>query len=264
MTPSTTLLWPFLAAVALTGCMEMSPFEIELEDDQRGKTAANLARLGARPEPQGRWQFAFLSDSHQAYDELAGIVDALNERGDLELVLHGGDMTDVGLRREFVWTLEELERIERPYFTVVGNHDALSNGKLIYASMFGPEDYTFEYGGVSFVCFNSNEKEYPGAPRLGWLDTATKLDSSNVMLAHTHAPPSAMEQSYEPTLVANRVDLALSGHLDGFTLRTAEETVLFKVDSVARGSYSVVSVGGGEPIAIEACTRDGCQPFGGQ
>lgn len=249
-----------LAAFALVGCMEMSPFEVDLEDDQRDKTSENLARLAGRPDPVGRWRFAFLSDSHQEYDELAAVVDALNARTDIELVLHGGDITDVGLRAEFVWTLEELERLDRPYFTVVGNHDSLSNGKLLYASMFGPEDYTFAHGNVSFVCFNSNEKEYPGTPRLNWLAARTS-DASGIVVALTHAPPQGMTRSYEPTLVANRVELALSGHFDGFELRSASETRFFKVDAAMYGSYSLVSVGGGEPVAIEACGQNGCRPM---
>jgi 3',5'-cyclic AMP phosphodiesterase CpdA len=243
--------------------MELSPFEVDLDEDQRDKTAENLARLAALPDPPGRFRFAFVSDNHQAYDELASIVNRLNDRSDLELVLHGGDMVDVGLRREFIWTLDELERLDRPYFTVVGNHDALSNGKLVYESMFGPEDYTFEHGSVTFVCFNSNEKEYPGAPRLGWLDARTKLPATQHVVALTHVPPNSMHHSYEPTLVDNGVELALSGHLDGFTLRSAGQTTFFRVDSVRRGSYALVSLGGGEPIAIEACTSDGCTPYGG-
>jgi 3',5'-cyclic AMP phosphodiesterase CpdA len=240
--------------------MEMSPFEVDLDDDQRDKTAENLARLHARPDPTGRWRFAFLSDSHQEYDHLAAIVDAVNARTDIELVLHGGDLSDVGLRAELVWTLNELERLDRPYFTVVGNHDALSNGKQLYASMFGPEDYAFDHGGISFVCFNSNEKEYPGTPRLEWLDARTREHASPIV-ALTHAPPEGMKRSYAPTLVSNRVDLALNGHLDFFQLHRVEETLFFKVDSAMYGSYSIVSIGGGESPAIEACGDDGCQPM---
>jgi hypothetical protein len=72
-----------------------------------------------------------------------------------------------------------------------------------------------------------------------------------------------MDRDYAPTLVANGVDLALSGHLDGFTLWTEGQTAFFKVDSVLHGSYAVVSIGGGEPIEIEACGTSGCHPFGG-
>jgi 3',5'-cyclic-AMP phosphodiesterase len=241
--------------------MEMSPFEVDLDDDQRDNTALNLLRLRSRPEPVGRWRFAFVSDSHQEYDELAAIVDALNARNDIELVLHGGDLTDVGLREEFIWSLEELERLERPHFTVVGNHDSLSNGKHIYSSMFGPEDYAFEHGDVSFVCFNSNENEYPGTPRLDWLDAHTSASSGSVV-ALTHAPPEGMDHSYEPTLVGNRVALALSGHRDGFALRRVDATLFFKVDSAMHGSYSIVSIGGGEPISIDACTDAGCGSMG--
>lgn len=240
--------------------MEMSPFEVDLEDGQQNKTAENLLRLQSRPGPVGRWRFAFLSDSHQEYDHLAAIVDALNARTDIELVLHGGDITDVGLRAEYVWTLDVLERLERPYFTVVGNHDSLSNGKLLYAAMFGPEDYAFQHGGVSFVCFNSNEKEYPGTPRLEWLDARTRAHTTPVV-ALTHVPPEGMTRSYEPTLVGNDVDLALNGHLDFFALRRADQTLFFKVDTAMNGSYSIVSIGGDEPPAIEACGEDGCRPM---
>jgi hypothetical protein len=251
------------AALSALGCMEMSPFEVDLDADQRDKTAENLARLAAQPDPVGRWRFGLISDSHEAYDELAAIVDVLNARGDLELVLHGGDMSDVGLRREYVWTLDELERLDVPYLTVVGNHDGLGNGKLLYASMFGPEDYGFEHGGVAFVCFNSNEKQYPGTPRLEWLANALQQASGKPTVALTHAPPKSMERDYAPTIVGAGVDLALSGHLDGSDSYRLEDTLFFRVDSVVRGGFAVVSVGGGEPLLVEACDASGCGAAGG-
>ncbi|MNC89260.1 hypothetical protein D3C83_51670 [compost metagenome] len=71
-----------------------------------------------------------------------------------------------------------------------------------------------------------------------------------------------MLRSYEPTVVGNHVDLALSGHIDGFGLRRADQTLLFRVDAAMYGSYSIVSVGGGEPTAIETCGNGGCHPLG--
>ncbi|MCC6903595.1 MAG: metallophosphoesterase [Polyangiaceae bacterium] len=252
-----------LIVPCLAGCMELSPFQIDLPAHQRDKTAENLARLGQRPPPALPWRFAVVTDNHQAYDELASVVDELNARDDLELVLHGGDLSDVGLKTELVWSLEELERLRVPWFTVVGNHDALSNGKQLYASMFGPEDYAFEHGSVRFVCFNSNEHEYSGTPRLTWLADAVRGSSTQSTVALTHVPPDALAKSYEQTLVDNQVALALSGHFGGFELRQNGGTSFVRVDAVMSERWAEVTVGLGGSLALAACERSGCAPLGG-
>jgi predicted phosphodiesterase len=215
------------AAVALTaapGCLEATPFGSEPE--RRDLTAKNIEVLAARPEPQGAFKIAALSDTHDDYDRFAKAVELINARGDIELVLHAGNMSDRGLLKELEWTAEILSRLQMPFFTAIGNHDAISEGKAIFLKMFGPYDYAFEWSGTKFVVFNSNTLEFPEeAPDRGWL-SSTLADHGSaerlVVLTH-HAPhyPDDLEggttrEYYKDLLRTAGIDVFIHGHGEDF------------------------------------------------
>jgi hypothetical protein len=60
-------LWIGLSA----GCIELSPFETDLDRHESGVTEAQLARLASLPRPVGAFSFALVSDSHEQFDRSA-------------------------------------------------------------------------------------------------------------------------------------------------------------------------------------------------
>ena len=215
------------AAVALTsGCLEATPFGSEPE--HRDLTAKNLEALTGRPEPSGPFKIAALSDTHADYDRFAKAVELINARGDIELVLHAGGMSDRGLLKELDWTAEILSRLQMPFFAAIGNHDAISEGKAIFLKMFGSYDYAFEWSGTKFVVFNSNTLEFPDqAPDRDWLSSAIADQGSAerlVVLTH-HAPHSpddieggTSQEYYQNLLRTAGIDVFIHGHVEDFGL----------------------------------------------
>ena len=242
-------------ASGIGACIQFSPFETDLADDEQDLTRKNLERLAASAPPAGPWRFAVLSDSHLAYDELHDIVDALNSRGDIELVVHLGDMTALGLRQEYRNTRAILDRLAMPYLTAIGNHEALSNGRQLYAAMFGPYDYSFRYGGIKFLVYNANQPEFDqDLPNLAWLDSeASDLDGDRGVIACSHRKPAARTLE---VLERHHVLGALAGHthhrswLDGTPIR-------YVVDTAEHRAYAVIEVG--EPrLTILSCVGGQC------
>lgn len=105
-------------------------------------------------------RFAVLSDSQRWYDELNDAVDAINARDDVDFVIHCGDLTDWSLRDEFEWQQAILTRLDVPYVVLIGNHDCLTTGELVFEKLFGSTHFAFTAGRVRFVCVNSNALEY--------------------------------------------------------------------------------------------------------
>ncbi len=105
-------------------------------------------------------RFAFLSDTQRWYDETKDAVQALNERDDIDFVIHGGDMTDWGLRDEFERQRDMLQGLKVPYVVLLGNHDCLATGAMVYRTIFGAAHFAFTAGRVRFVAANTNALEY--------------------------------------------------------------------------------------------------------
>jgi predicted phosphodiesterase len=216
------------ALAATSGCLQVTPFGSEPEN--RDLTAKNLEALAARPERSGPIKIAALGDTHDDYDRFAKAVELINARGDIDLVLHAGGMSDRGLLQELEWTAEILTRLEMPFFAVIGNHDAISEGKAIYPKMFGPTDFSFEWSGTKFVVFNSNTLEFPGeAPNRTWLsETLAERDSAARLVVLTHQAPHFSDdlpggtntEYYQNLLKTADIDVYIHGHVEPFSLTT--------------------------------------------
>lgn len=122
--------------------------------------ARNAERIEQACAGRTRLRFAVISDTQRWYDETAAAVRSINGRGDIDFVIHCGDLTDFGATREFVWMRDELEKLVPPYVCLLGNHDCLATGVRVFRRMYGEPDFSFTAGDVHFVCVNTNALEY--------------------------------------------------------------------------------------------------------
>ena len=151
------LLLPLLAA----GCdhIEYHPYDTDISGEQN-INAKNIARIEAACRGRQTVRFAMISDTQRWYDETEKAVEALNARDDIDFVLHGGDLSDFGLKKEFMWQRDILNRLRVPYVCLLGNHDCQGTGEAVFEKIFGPSDFAFTAADVRFVCLNTNAMEY--------------------------------------------------------------------------------------------------------
>ena len=81
------------------------------------------------------------------------------ERDDIDFIVHGGDITDFGLTKEFLGQRDILEGLRQPYVVLIGNHDCLANGEEIFEQVFGSANFSFIAGRTKFLCLNTNALE---------------------------------------------------------------------------------------------------------
>lgn len=117
-------------------------------------TKTNLKALD-RLQLGGKYRFAFISDTQRWYDETDEVVSDINRRGDIDFVIHGGDLTDFGVTDEFVWMRDCLSSLKMPWLTIIGNHDFLGHGEHIYKEIFGDYNYAFTVGHTRFEMLNT-------------------------------------------------------------------------------------------------------------
>ena len=127
-----------------------------------GKTDLNtiytreLSAAGLKPP----FSFAFITDTQGSLDEMRQAIGIIRSRKDIDFIVHGGDLTDFGIVKEFIWARDIMEEAGIPYITVIGNHDCLGNGNDTFDYIFGPENFSFNIGPVHFLCLNTIALEY--------------------------------------------------------------------------------------------------------
>lgn len=145
----------------LTGCnlIEYHPYDTRIEGET-GLTEKNIRLIEEKMQGRKEFRFAMISDTQRSYDETKEVVNVLNSRGDIDFVLHGGDVADFGETKEFLWSRDFLNKLQMPYVCLIGNHDCLGSGFDVYLKVFGEDNFAFTVGNVRFVCLNTNALEY--------------------------------------------------------------------------------------------------------
>lgn len=245
------------AAVLLFSCrpFEYSPYQIPVDDLGRKTNVANLARLSAKSSPSGgRFRFAVLSDSHNAYADLKLAVAKINSDTSIHFVLIAGDVTQFGFWMEYAWFTDIVDHLAAPYLVAIGNHDIQANGAEIYRRLFGPVDFSFRYRGVKFIVFDDNAREYECCvPDFDWLEREmAEAGDSLAIMTLAHSPPfgdqldSAAGKRLAGTFADNGVKLAIHGHQHNYHYKNwyGDGVAYLLVDNVGDRNFSVVDVEG--------------------
>ncbi|HAC23213.1 MAG TPA: phosphoesterase [Porphyromonadaceae bacterium] len=145
----------------LGGCdlIEYHPYDVRVKGETN-VNANNIAQIEANCKDKSSIRFAVMGDSQRWYDETEVFVKAINFRDDIDFVIHGGDISDFGLTKEFMWQRDIMNNLNVPYVVIIGNHDCLGTGEEAYKTIFGDTNFSFIAGRVKFVCLNTNALEY--------------------------------------------------------------------------------------------------------
>jgi hypothetical protein len=182
-------------ASACRDAFEYSPNQVFDSDSEVGVNAKNLQRLDTLPVDD-TISIAFVGDSQRFYDELELFIDTVNAIPSIDFVLLAGDITDFGLLEEFELIHEKMQRLNKPYLGVIGNHDAVARGAEIFERMFGPLDFSFVYDRVKFIAHNTNSKEFNNGrvPDIDWLRKELKPHKAvDYFVAVSHIPPYSID-----------------------------------------------------------------------
>lgn len=188
-----------LAVCLLSGCevIEYHPYDTRIQGET-GLTEKNIRLIEEKMQGKREFRFAMISDTQRRYDETKKMVDVINSRGDIDFVLHGGDMADFGETKEFLWARDFLNRLQMPYVCILGNHDCLATGADVYQKVFGEDNFAFTAGNVRFVCLNTNALEYDNGhpvPNFDFMEHELRNMPEEVekTVVAMHVPPGDVE-----------------------------------------------------------------------
>jgi Icc-related predicted phosphoesterase len=217
----------------------LEPSEIMLTEEPSGRPTRRLftvelpagaSRLRvAAPDADdaGPFRFALLSDVQEAIDRVSDIFERLNLEPDVRFLLGAGDLTERGSVEELERYQRELEALDVPYFTTLGNHE-LGQSPSRYHDYFGRGNFQFGFRGVSFTLLDSASATLDPIV-YGWLDGWLKAAENRVHVVSMHIPPldpigvrnGAFASRPEAAkllakLAEGNVDLTVYGHIHSY------------------------------------------------
>jgi predicted phosphodiesterase len=197
-------------------------WKVEIEPGKKGKLALTVPDAGDR----GPWKFAVLSDVQEAIVDVQDVFQKVNEQ-DVRFLFGAGDLTERGSVEELARYQDEMQTLEVPYYTTLGNHE-LGQGLPPYQDWFGRASFHFVFRGVHFSFLDSGSATID--PMVydwldGWLDAGK--DSPHVI--SMHIPPldpigvrgGAFASRNEAAklltrLAKGKVDLTIYGHIHSY------------------------------------------------
>ena len=153
----------FLSVTLLTSCeyFEYHPYDIPHRNSGYHKiNDRNMERIAALNQEKDTIRFAFMGDTQRFYDETEKFVKHLNRRTDVDFVIHGGDITDFGMTKEYKWVHDIMKKLTVPYVAIVGNHDLVGHGKEVYDDIYGDFNFSFIFRKTRFIMLNTNALEF--------------------------------------------------------------------------------------------------------
>lgn len=176
----TLFLLLMLSACELFDYHQLDGSAISKKDGFNGFNGMKLSSYGAFRD--NRLRFVFVGDTHRNDNETKAFVRHINQRDDIDFVLHAGDITDFGLKNEYEWTHDILKKLDVPHIVAIGNHDIIGHGDLVYQAVYGPENFAFSVGFYRFIVLNTNRLEYrspTNIPDFGLIDKQVSYIKAN-------------------------------------------------------------------------------------
>lgn len=177
--------------IAFASCDEMTDFSpYDANTEHSNVNSVNISEILSKQQPGDSLVFIAISDTHTEYSDLRAAVTTINEMEGISFVMVCGDITDWGLFNEFDDYYHLISRLNIPFVTLIGNHDYLSNGKLIFNKMFGPTNYYFDIGHYRMVVFdnvvweNGNQE-----PDFNWFQQTLNVPEGMTSVACYHIHP---------------------------------------------------------------------------
>ncbi|WP_400261520.1 metallophosphoesterase family protein [Sphingobacterium sp. SG20118] len=187
-----------LLPIVFVGCSEFeySPNQIFNKSSYQDINEINLRKLGDG-QHDDTVRFVLTGDTQRSHSAVSNFYKKINTMSGIDFVVVAGDITEFGNLKEMEWVAERLNKLNIPYVAVIGNHDLTSRGREAFQRMYGKANYSFVYGGVKFICHDTNSREYQfdgQVPNIPWLKNQLRSQADvSSYVAISHVPPTSSD-----------------------------------------------------------------------
>lgn len=188
-----------------------------------------------------------ISDIHSSYEELDSLVSTINKN---DLLLITGDVTNLGLTREYDLLNSILKKIKIPFLVSVGNHDLLNEGEENFSRLFGSFNFFVDSLDHRFIIYNNNTWESTSKNYYSneWLqETLSESVKQNIILSHV--PFDDKDRFTNQFIIEtknmfndNNVILTFNGHNHNYNKTEYENFIQYTVGAIDKKYYLLMSV----------------------
>ncbi len=172
-------------------------------------------------------KFAWLTDIHIGYPssekDLISSVNSINSFEDVSFTIVSGDITATGTLEELSLAKSILDKLNKPYFLIPGNHDTKwsESGCTDFIRLWGNDRFVFKVEEIVFIGLHQGPRMRMAdghfAPEdLRWFDSVTiSLSEKEKVIFITHYPlDESISNWYEITERLKRINtqFVLFGH----------------------------------------------------
>jgi 3',5'-cyclic-AMP phosphodiesterase len=192
-----------------------------------GTDPVQLRLAAPGTESANPFRFAVMSDVQEAINTVGDIYEVVNGEPGLDFLLSAGDLTEFGTGTELEQFATELEGLDIPFYTTLGNHE-LRESVCLFQNYFGRGSSSFEYRGARFTLLDSASATIDPIAQ-GWLGGWLARGADRLHIVAMHVPPRdpiglrdvAFASRNEASqllarLAEGRVDLTLYGHVHSY------------------------------------------------
>ncbi|MFX0002212.1 MAG: metallophosphoesterase family protein [Candidatus Hodarchaeota archaeon] len=173
-------------------------------------------------------------------------IQQINKIKDVNLYLHLGDITHTGTLLEYEYAMEQFKKFKPiskcPLMILIGNHDAMNVGYLLFEEMIGRRHYEYEDDELYIIGIDSTKPDLPGGiihhnvieavrKRLIIPERENKFKivcfhHQLIPIPNTGKERSAIDDSGDmlKMLLDTKVDLVLNGHRHTSNLYTVSSS----------------------------------------
>ncbi|MFW9969190.1 MAG: metallophosphoesterase family protein [Candidatus Odinarchaeota archaeon] len=173
-------------------------------------------------------------------------IQQVNKIKDVDLYLHLGDITHSGTLLDYEFAMEQFKKFKPiskcPLMILIGNHDAMNVGYLLFEEMIGKRHYEYEDDELYVIGIDSTKPDLPGGiihhnvikavkKRLEQPERENKFKvvcfhHQLIPIPNTGKERSAIDDSGDmlKMLLDTKVDLVLNGHRHTSNLYTVSSS----------------------------------------
>ncbi len=150
-----------------------------------------------RPDPlppeyidTSNFKFLVISDTHyyKKQPRYFGRMKAFIKQKDVDFIVHLGDITQSGRKKQFDLFSEDFFSLHMPLYPVIGNHDLYNDGYNHFLDFFGKTNYFLSIGEATLIFLDTANGCLGNLQKI-WFEQILEADKDRMVFVFAHIGP---------------------------------------------------------------------------